>query len=98
VEYLRRWGHDVITAQEDNHGGADDAAILARANTLGRAVLTYNRRHFELLHKKGASHRGILSATRDKDFHALAVRIDNALAGLAPGRWCIRINKPPKQP
>jgi Domain of unknown function (DUF5615) len=44
---LRRLGHDVVTAQEDGRTSTPDADILARAHALGRAVLTYNRRHFE---------------------------------------------------
>src|SRR5262245_30295870 len=90
---LRQLGHDVLTVQEDGQAGAGDPAVLARADTMQRAVLTYNRRHFERLHKQGASHHGILSATRDGDFPALAKRIGTALAGLSPGRWCIRVNK-----
>src|SRR2546429_88793 len=93
---LRQQGHDVLTAQDDGRAGADDAAVLARADSLQRAVLTYNRRHFERLHRQGASHHGILSATRDSDFQALAKRIDLALAALSPGRWCVRVNKPAK--
>jgi hypothetical protein len=95
TEHLRQLGHDVVTTHEDGQSGAPDADILARAFSLGRAVLTYNRRHFERLHHQGAAHCGILSATHDKDFVALAVRIDAALAGLSPGRWCIRVNRPP---
>jgi hypothetical protein len=96
VEYMRHYGHDVLTVQEDSHCGAADAVVLARASVLTRAVLTNNRRHFELLHKKGLPHHGILSATRDGDFEALAKRIDAALGNQVPGRWCIRVNKPAK--
>src|SRR5271167_4706535 len=95
VEELRRLGHDVITAQEDGMASADDPDILARAYSLGRAVLTYNRRHFERLHRQGADHVGILSATHDSDFPRLAVRIHAVLIGLSLGRWCLRINRPP---
>jgi hypothetical protein len=72
-----------------------NADILARAYALGRAVLTYNRWHFERLHRQGHPHTGILSATRDSDFLALAARIDAALTGLPTGRWCVRVNRPP---
>jgi|SRR5262245_59443698 len=86
VEELRRMGHDVLTAQEDSRRNALDPDILARASSLGRAVLTHNRRHFERLHRQGASHSGILSATQDPGNHcALAARIDAALAGRVPG-------------
>ncbi len=95
VKELRQLGHDVLTAQEDGRTSSPDPDILARAHALGRAVLTYNRRHFERLHRQGAAHSGILSATRDRDFSALAARIDHALAGLSPGRWCLRVNRPP---
>src|SRR6266568_3255127 len=93
VAALRQSGHEVVTAQEDGQTGVNDADILARADALGRAVLTYNRRHFERLHRQGHLHCGILSCTRDNDFSALAARIHQALSSLAPGRWCIRINR-----
>src|SRR5579864_9117634 len=88
VSELRSLGHDVLTAQEDGQTAAPDPDILYRAHHLGRVVLTHNRRHFERLHKQGIAHSGILSATRDDDVSALAGRIDAALAGLSPGRWC----------
>ena len=94
VENLRQLGHDVLTTQEDGRTGAADPDILARARSLGRTVLTYNRRHFERLHRQGASHSGILSATHDSDFSALADRIHAILTGLSPGRWCVRVNRP----
>src|SRR5256885_5642190 len=95
VEELRRFGHDVLTAQEDGRTSTPDPTLLARAHSLGRAVLTHNRRHFERLHRQGADHSGILSATQDPDHPALAGRIHAALSGLSPGRWCIRVNRPP---
>jgi hypothetical protein len=95
VEELRRMGHDVLTAQEGGRTSTPDPDILDRAHALGRAVLTYNRRHFERLHRQGAAHSGILSAKHDSDFPALAARIHGALAGLSPGRWCLRVNRPP---
>jgi hypothetical protein len=95
VEELRRVGHDVLTAKEDGRTAASDPDVLARAHSLGRVVVTYNRRHFERLHRQGVGHSGILSATHDSDFPGLAARIHAALTGLSPGRWCIRINRPP---
>ena|SRR5579859_6864845 len=94
VEELRRLGHSVVTAQEDGRSSAPDPDILARAHALGRPVLTYNRRHYERLHKQGADHSGILSATQDPDHPALASRVHLALAGFYPGRWCLRVNRP----
>src|SRR5215813_6145635 len=98
VLILRQLGYDVLTAQADGRRATPDPDILARAHALGRAVLTYNRRHFERLHLQGAAHSGILSATHDVDFPALAIRIHAALSGLSPGRWCIRVNRPPPGP
>ncbi len=96
VEELRRVGYDVLTAQEDGRRGTPDLDVLARAHALGRAVLTHNRRHFERLHNQGQPHSGILSAKQDPKKHvALAGRIAAALAGRAPGRWCIRVNRGP---
>jgi hypothetical protein len=98
VVVLQALGHDIVTAQQDGRRSAADSIILARAHSLGRAVLTHNRRHFERLHRQGADHTGITSARRDDDPSALGLRIHAALAGLAPGRWCIRVNRPPHPP
>jgi Domain of unknown function (DUF5615) len=92
---LRRMGHDVVTAQQDGRTSTPDADLLARAHALCRAVLTYNRRDFERLHRQGHEHSGILSAKRDGNFAALAARIDGVLAGKSAGRWCLRVNRPP---
>ena len=93
VEALRQMGHDIVTAQEDGRTATPDADILARAHALGRIVITYNRRHYERLHRQGADHDGIVSATQDLDHAALAARIDTALGGQLPGRWCRRVNR-----
>src|SRR5579862_7444338 len=95
VEELRLLGHDVLTAHDDGPTATPDPDVLARAHALGRAVLTYNRRHYERLHRRGAAHSGILSATQDPNHQALATRIDVALTGMMPGRWCVRVNRPP---
>src|SRR5438552_4185215 len=88
VEELRTRGHDVITAQEDGQASASDPTVLARAFSLNRSLLTHNRRGYERLHRQGAGHAGILSATQDADHLALAARVDAALTGRSPGRWC----------
>lgn len=95
VEILRQLGHDVLTAQQDGRMATPDPDILARAHALGRAVLTHNRRHFERLDRQGAAHSGILSAKQDPNHPALAARVHAALVGRSPGRWCIRVNRPP---
>jgi hypothetical protein len=95
VGELRLLCHNVVTAQEDGRTATPDPDALARAHALGRAILTYNRRHYERLHKQGAAHSGILSATQDLDHLRLAARIHAALAGLSPGPWCLRVNRPP---
>lgn len=95
VKLLRQMGHDVITVQADGQTSAPDPDVLARAANLGRIVLTYNRRDFERLHRQGAAHYGIVTIKHDRNYSALAARIDAALAGLSPGRWCIRVNRPP---
>lgn len=95
VKTLQQLGHDVITVQSDGRTSAPDADVLARAASLGRVVLTYNRQDFERLHRQGAAHCGIVTVKHDDNFPALAARIHAVLAGLSPGRWCIRVNRPP---
>jgi hypothetical protein len=98
VVVLRLLGHDVLTVQEDGRAGTPDPDVLARAHTLGRTILTYNRWDFERLHRQGALHSGILSARHDPDFPALAARIHTALTPLSPARWCLRVNRPVRNP
>jgi len=61
VEELRRFGHEVLTAQEAGEGGEGktDEEVLAFAVAEHRAVLTFNRRHFIHLHQKADSYDGI---------------------------------------
>jgi hypothetical protein len=40
---LRRLGIDVVTVQEDGLTGADDVAVLDRAQALGRVAFTQDR-------------------------------------------------------
>jgi hypothetical protein len=98
VAALRRLGHDVLTAADAGQAGQgiDDLAVLGFAHTLGRAVLTHNRKHFRNLHKAGHPHSGLILCTEDSDFAALATRIDAAVAGAGdlPGQL-IRVIRPP---
>ncbi len=94
---LRRLGHDVSTAQEAGQGNrrTRDAEVLAFAVSQGRAVLTFNRRHFITLHRSTGSHHGILVYTRDVDVLALASRIEQALLDFPDLRdQLLRINRP----
>src|SRR5215471_18343850 len=63
VQRLRQLGHDILTAYEAGQAdqGITDAAVVAFATTDGRAVLTFNRRHFIRLHTEVRSHAGIIS-------------------------------------
>jgi len=95
VEYLRHFGHDVLTVQEAGQQGGDDVQVLAFATGLGRAVLTFNRRHFARLHLQMPAHAGIVVCTRD-DPLVLAQRIDQTVAGYPQlTNQLIRVNKPP---
>jgi Domain of unknown function (DUF5615) len=98
VEHLRNLGHDILTALEDGQANqsVQDAGVLARATSLGRAVLTHNRKDFKRLHAATPGHAGIVSCTRDDaDPAALASRIDAALAAnLNLAGQHVRVNKP----
>jgi len=99
VVQLRALGHDVLTAFEAGQANQKilDSAVLAFAITLGRAVLTNNRRHFIKLHKTTATHAGIVACTTDKDVAALAQRIHQAVtAAGALNNKLLRIRKPAK--
>ena len=81
VQRLRQLGHDVLTAHEAGQAGhgITDAAVVAFAMATGRAVVTFNRRHFIRLHTEVSSHAGIIVCTRDDDVAALADRIHRQL-------------------
>src|SRR4051794_21228685 len=81
VVALRRLGHDVLTAQEAGRGnlGITDAEVLTFASTLGRPVLTFNRRDFIRLHVAARPHAGILVGSRDDDTTGLADRVQTIL-------------------
>src|SRR5262249_36337037 len=97
VEELRRLGHDVLTAQEAGQAQqkVSDAAVLAFAVRQGRAVVTYNRRHFILLHIRAPVHGGIIVCSPDADSAALALRIDQAIASCPDmSNQLLRVNRP----
>jgi uncharacterized protein (DUF433 family) len=93
VEKLRRLGHDVLTVQEDGKQGTSDRVVLTIAHSCNRVVLTYNRRHFEKLHRSDQPHSGIVSCTHDIDFPAQAAWIHDAVIKLSVGRWWLRVNR-----
>ena len=65
--------------------GIADAAVLAWAHALGRAVLTHHRKHFRILPNAGHAHSGLVLCTEDADF-----------AALGPGslrRWPARVTR-----
>ena len=96
VEHLRLLGHDVLTVQEAGRAGGLDPRVLADATAAGRAVLTFNRRHFQRLHRQSATHAGIISCTWDPDRAALAARIDQAIAAaVSLAGQSLRVNRPP---
>ena len=97
VAALRAAGHDVVTARSD--GRADqklsDSSVLARAVSLGRAVLTNNRWHFIRLHRTDPQHFGIIACTEDRNYPALAARIHAAVAAVPSlAGQLIRIHRP----
>jgi hypothetical protein len=97
VERLRQLGHDVLTAFEAGQANQaiGDADQLAFATSIGRAILTRNRRHYIPLHRRSAHHAGIISITDDPDLDGQANRIDEALASHSTlaGRH-VRVNRP----
>ena len=86
VEELRRLGHDVLTALQAGQANQriPDPDVLAFAMSLGRAVLTLNRRHFARLHVQTPSHCGIVVSTPDAGAAALAQRIHLAIVAERP--------------
>lgn len=81
VEFLRTFGHNILTAQEAGNAGQKipDEDVLAFAISNQRAVLTFNRRHFLRLHNLQPDHTGIIICTEDLNRERLAIRINEAI-------------------
>lgn len=81
VEFLRTFGHDVLTVQEAGKGnqGISDSDVLAFVSSEKRAVITENRKDFFRLHRIQPDHSGIIACTNDRDWNALANRIHEAI-------------------
>ena len=98
VEALRTLGHDVLTIHEAGkaHQRYPDISVLADATADTRAILTYNRKHFRLLHNQSANHSGIILCTYDPDFARQAHRIDETIKSYdSLVGQLLRVNRPP---
>ncbi|HTU19235.1 MAG TPA: DUF5615 family PIN-like protein [Gemmataceae bacterium] len=98
VAHLRSLGHDVVTAQQAGQANQSipDPLVLAFAAAQGRAVVTFNYRHFVRLHHQTGSHAGIIVCKKDDDVAALAQRIHQAVAALPSlANQLLRITRPP---
>ena len=97
VEELLRLGHDVLTVLEAGKAEqaiADDL-VLMFASSLGRAVLTLNRKHCICLHQLQPNHSGIVICTFDPDFVGQAARIHIALESQPRlSGELLRVNRP----
>ncbi len=83
---LRELGYDVLTLQEDGKAGKryPDESVLRDATSLGRVVVTHDRKDFRRLHSKGGiRHWGIVLCTQDRDPMRLATNIHAALSNKA---------------
>ena len=64
AEVLRLQGYDVVHVNEVGREGLDDADQLAYAAAQGRAIVTFNARHFEPLAAQwfleGRQHAGMI--------------------------------------
>lgn len=99
VEALRRLGFDVLTAREAGQANQaiSDADLLAFGASLGRAVITLNRRDFIALHRRFPNHAGIVVCSQDSDAEGQARRIAEAITEAGDlGRALVRVNLPAK--
>lgn len=66
-----------LEAGNANQAIADDE-VLAFTTSVGRVVVTLNRKHFIRLHHERPTHAGIVVCTFDSNFQQLALRIHEA--------------------
>jgi Domain of unknown function (DUF5615) len=70
VDRLRSLGCDILTsfdADQANQGIPDDE-VLRFATEQNRAVITFNRDDFVVLHRGGQQHTGIIVCKDDRDY------------------------------
>ncbi|NJO63947.1 MAG: DUF5615 family PIN-like protein [Richelia sp. RM2_1_2] len=82
VEFLRGFGHDVLTARDAGKANQKipDEEVLAFATMAERVLLTLNRRDFIRLHRLQPEHTGIIVCTEGSDFKSQAIRIHEAIS------------------
>lgn len=98
VEFLRAFGHDVLTAKDAGNANQKipDENVLAYAITVERVILTRNRRDFIRLHREIPGHAGIIVCTEYSDFQSQAILIHEAVSEKENLKGqLIRINRPP---
>ncbi|MBC3784799.1 DUF5615 family PIN-like protein [Spirosoma utsteinense] len=81
VKVLRQMGHDVQTLLQIGQAGLaiPDDELLRLTTSLGRCLITLNRKDFIKLHGQEPNHAGIIICKADSDFDALARRVDSCL-------------------
>ena len=81
VNFLRAFGHDVLTIQMTGHDnmGLPDHELLEFATFLERAVLTFNGKDFKRLHWMDDQHAGIIICSQLIRPKQLAQQINNAI-------------------
>ena len=97
VEFLRAFGHDVLTVQEAGKANQKipDQEVLDFATSENRAVLTLNRKDFFRLHRLSSEHSGIIACKDDVDKESMAIRIHQAISLEESLRGkVIRVNRP----
>lgn len=83
---LRDAGYDVLHVHDADRAGLKDAEQLAFATEQGRAILTYNAKHFAplatLWYEAGRDHAGI-SLSEELEHGELLRRVSNFLAAVS---------------
>lgn len=88
VNWLRSWKHDVVCArsysQSDSGDGTSDEQILRIGIQEKRIVITFNKKHFKMLHEDRAKigrHQGIIACSDPDSMTAkeFAAAIDKAI-------------------
>lgn len=73
VNALQHLGHDLLTSYEAGNAnqGILDEQVLSTASANNRAVITFNRDDFLVLHRSGIEHGGIVICKDDSDLQRL---------------------------
>jgi predicted nuclease of predicted toxin-antitoxin system len=95
---LRSRGVDVLTAQEDERGGASDPAVLQRSIELGRILITFDKHFFAIVASEQRVHAdfpGVVIIPRNLSYRQCIDDLELMAKCSEPAEWAGKLIRLP---